>query len=62
MTSSPLFRLAGLFRPGMDRAARMNDHLIWEDTFGRSLEDLSIDSMLSRSSNGTSRRSSAASQ
>jgi len=39
MISSPLFRLAGLFRPGMGRAARMNDRLIWEDTFGGSLED-----------------------
>jgi hypothetical protein len=39
MSSSPVFRLAGLFRPGMGRAARMNDRLIWEDTFGGSLED-----------------------
>ncbi len=39
MASSPVFRLAGLFRPGMGRAALMNDRLIWEDTFGGSLED-----------------------
>ena len=39
MVSSPIFRLAGLFRPGMGLAARMNDRLIWEDTFGGSLED-----------------------
>ena len=39
MISSPVFRLVGLFRPGMSRAARMNDHLIWEDTFGGGLED-----------------------
>jgi len=39
MVSSPIFRLAGVFRPGMGHAARMNDRLIWEDTFGGSLED-----------------------
>jgi hypothetical protein len=39
MVSSPIFRLAGVFRPGMGRAAWMNDRLIWEDTFGGSLED-----------------------
>jgi hypothetical protein len=39
MISSPLFRLAAPFRRGMSRAARMNDRLIWEDTFGGSLED-----------------------
>jgi len=39
MISSPLFRFAGLFRPGMGHAARMNDRLIWENTFGGSLED-----------------------
>ena len=39
MISSPIFRLAGLFRPSMGLAARMNDRLIWEDTFGGSLED-----------------------
>jgi hypothetical protein len=39
MASSPVFRLVGLFRPGMGLAARMNDRLIWEDTFGGSLED-----------------------
>jgi hypothetical protein len=38
--SSPIFRLVGLFRPGMGRAARMNDRLIWEDTFGGSLEEV----------------------
>jgi hypothetical protein len=39
LASSPIFRLVGLFRPGMGRAAQMNDRLIWEDTFGGSLED-----------------------
>ena len=39
IASSPIFRLVGLFRPGMGRAAQMNDRLIWEDTFGGSLED-----------------------
>jgi Sulfotransferase domain len=29
----------GLFRPGMARAAWLNDRLIWEDTFGGNLED-----------------------
>jgi hypothetical protein len=37
--SSPVFRLAGLFRPGVGRATRMNNRLIWEETFGGSLED-----------------------
>jgi hypothetical protein len=31
--------LVGLFRPGMGRAAGLNDRLIWEDTFGGNLED-----------------------
>jgi hypothetical protein len=39
MISSPIFRLVGLFRPGMSRVARMNDRLIWEETFGGNLED-----------------------
>jgi hypothetical protein len=29
----------GLFRPGMGRAAWLNDRLIWEDTFGGNFED-----------------------
>jgi len=37
--SSPIFRLAAPFRTTMARAAKMNDRLIWEDTFGGSLED-----------------------
>src|SRR5215203_3946449 len=39
MISSPIFRLAAPFSPAMRRAAQMNDRLIWEDTFGGSLED-----------------------
>jgi hypothetical protein len=39
MISSPIFRLVAPFRPGLGRAARMNDRLIWQDTFGGSLED-----------------------
>ena len=39
MISSPIFRLAAPFRPGLSRAAKMNDQLIWEETFGGSLED-----------------------
>jgi hypothetical protein len=39
MISSPIFRLAAPFRPGLSRAAKMNDELIWEETFGGSLED-----------------------
>jgi hypothetical protein len=39
MISSPIFRLAAPLRPGLRRAAKMNDRLIWEDTFGGSLED-----------------------
>jgi hypothetical protein len=39
MISSPIFRLAAPFRPGLRRAANMNDRLIWEDTFGGGLED-----------------------
>jgi sulfotransferase family protein len=39
MLSSPIFRLAAPFRPGLRRATQMNDRLIWEDTFGGSLED-----------------------
>jgi hypothetical protein len=39
IASSPIFRLVGLFRSGMGRAAKMNDRLIWEDIFGGSLED-----------------------
>jgi Sulfotransferase domain len=31
--------LVGLFRPGMGRAAGLNDRLIWEDTFDGNLED-----------------------
>jgi hypothetical protein len=31
--------LVGLFRPGMGRAARLIDRLIWEGTFGGNLED-----------------------
>jgi sulfotransferase family protein len=37
--SSPIFRLAAPFRPGLSRAVRMNDRLIWEETFGGGLED-----------------------
>ncbi len=37
--SSPIFRLTAPFRPGLSRAARMNDRLIWQNTFGGSLED-----------------------
>src|SRR5215213_8677484 len=29
----------GLFRPGMGRVAWLNDRLVWEDTFGGTLED-----------------------
>lgn len=39
LISSPVFRLAAPLRPGLGRAARMNDRLIWQDTFGGSLED-----------------------
>jgi hypothetical protein len=39
MISSPIFRLAAPFRPGLRPAALMNDRLIWEGTFGGSLED-----------------------
>ena len=39
MISSPIFRLVAPLRPGLRRAAKMNDRLIWEDTFGGSLED-----------------------
>jgi hypothetical protein len=31
--------LVGLFRPGLGRVARLNDCLIWEETFGGNLED-----------------------
>ena len=37
--SSPIFRLAAPFRPGLSRVTRMNDRLIWQNTFGGSLED-----------------------
>jgi len=39
MISSPIFRLVAPLRPGLRRAAKMNDRLIWEDTFGGSLEN-----------------------
>lgn len=39
LISSPVFRLAAPLRPGLGRAARMNDRLIWQDTFGGNLED-----------------------
>ena len=39
MSSSPNFRPAEPFRPGLRHATKMNDRLIWEDTFGGSLED-----------------------
>ena len=37
--SSPIFRLAAPFRADLSRAAQMNDRLIWQNTFGGSLED-----------------------
>jgi Sulfotransferase domain len=46
MISSPIFRLAAPLRPGLRRAAKMNDHLIWDVSptpylFFRALADAS---------------------